>query len=94
MGFGRSLRLTSFNAGADGVIQRLSFVVSLVYVLFDFGIDEGVFAIVADKDFVRHSFVFLYCGLEGSRSLRSILLNCLGPRLGASRTSGRFDSLK
>lgn len=66
---------TRLYAGADGAVDGFRFVISSIKVLLVFGVDEGVFAVLASFDFVGHkSFLFVDLGgiVSSSRLLASL----------------------
>ena len=71
----------SLDTGTDGVVDRLRTASFGIYLLFILGIDEGVFAILADEDFVRHMRYFIFCGVR---------LPQLGTLFGVSMEIPRF----
>ena len=51
--------LTSLDARADGTVDRFGFVFLGILFLFVLRIDKRIVAVLADKDFVGHGFVYL-----------------------------------
>jgi len=43
-----------FNCGTDGAVDGVGCILLSIYFLLVFGVDEGVMAVLADENFVRH----------------------------------------
>jgi len=71
----------SLDTGTDGVVERLWTAVSPVQRLLVLGVDEGVFTVLADENFVRHMRYFIFCGVR---------LPQLGTLFGVSMEIPRF----